>query len=188
MGQQTTDSTSSSLIRLVQQNDPEAWRQLSRLYAPLVYGWCRQAGLQEADRADIVQDVFAAVHQNVSRFRRDSAQDSFRGWLWTIARNEVRMYFRRRAGQALPAGGSQAHQALQELPEYFAAETHSYGASDAQLLLRRALELVRAEFSAPTWQAFWQTTVDRLSAPAVAEELGISPLYPPHLRCTFWNA
>ena len=42
-------------------------------------------------------------------------------------------------------------------------------------LLRRALELIRVEFEEPTWQAFWRTTADGLSAIDVAAELGLSP-------------
>jgi len=39
-------STSKSLIQRARQQDPEAWRRLSRLYVPVVYGWARQAGPQ----------------------------------------------------------------------------------------------------------------------------------------------
>ena len=54
MEQTTSSSTSASLIRQVQASDPDAWTRLSQLYAPLAYGWCKQAGLQDADIADIV--------------------------------------------------------------------------------------------------------------------------------------
>ena len=38
----------SLLVRLKSEN-PEAWRRLADLYGPVVYEWCRRAGLQAAD-------------------------------------------------------------------------------------------------------------------------------------------
>lgn len=175
MGQSTVGSTSSSLIRQVQANEPDAWRQLCRLYAPMVVQWCRQAHLQSADTADIVQEVFAAVCKNVGRFRRTSPQDSFRGWLWTITRNQVRMHLRQAARQIEAAGGLQAQQMLDELPQFFEEASHQDSQLQQHALLRRALRFIRSEFTDTTWQAFWRTTVDNLPGPDVAAELGLSP-------------
>ena len=77
-------STSSSLLERLKARDPEAWRRLIELYTPLIYGWCRQCGLQAEDVADIGQEVFSAVAANQEGFRRDAPGASFRGWLWTI--------------------------------------------------------------------------------------------------------
>jgi len=175
MGQATAGSTSSSLIRQVQANEPDAWRQLSRLYAPLVVQWCRQANLQSADTADIVQEVFTAVCKNVGRFRRTSPEDSFRGWLWTITRNAVRMHLRKAGRQVKAAGGSQAQRDLDELPQFFESASHSESLPERHALLHRALQMLRPDFTATTWEAFWRTTVDRVPGPEVAAELGISP-------------
>lgn len=168
-------STSSNLIRQVQANEAEAWTRLSQLYAPLVYGWCKQSGLQNADIADIVQNVFTAVHKNIARFRRETAGDSFRGWLWTIARNEVRMHFRRRAGEPQAIGGTDAQHALQELPELFEQPSTPSEASAEQHFVYRALRMIEAEFEPTTWQAFWRTAIDGQPAPSVAEELAMNP-------------
>ena len=45
----TSSSTSSNLLTLVRQRDAEAWERFACLYAPLVYGWCRRAGISSAD-------------------------------------------------------------------------------------------------------------------------------------------
>lgn len=171
MGQLSASSTSSSLIRQVQADEPEALNRLCSLYAPLVVVWCRQAGLQPADTADIVQDVFISVCQNIGNFRRSTPGDSFRGWLWTIARNAVRLHLRKAGQQPLAAGGSQAQAALQTWPEFFE------GDADGQrhALLHRALQMLRLEFTETTWQAFWRTAVDRVPSSEVAAELGLSP-------------
>ena len=47
----------SLLIRLRDTHDRLAWEQFVGLYAPLVYGFARRNGLQDADAADVAQDV-----------------------------------------------------------------------------------------------------------------------------------
>ena len=43
--------TSSTLLDRIKAHEPEAWRRLLHRYGPLVYRWCRQAGLRESDSA-----------------------------------------------------------------------------------------------------------------------------------------
>jgi RNA polymerase sigma-70 factor, ECF subfamily len=80
-----TDSTSPSLIRLVKAGHSAAWQRLARLYGPLVHRWARQAGLQDCDAADVLQQVFRAVFNGIGRFHHGAPNDSFRGWLGTEA-------------------------------------------------------------------------------------------------------
>jgi hypothetical protein len=54
----TGSSISSSLLLRARAHDPEAWRRLVRVYGPLIYSWCRRAGLQAADAADVDQEVY----------------------------------------------------------------------------------------------------------------------------------
>lgn len=171
----TSGSASSSLLRRVQSRDASAWWRLVKLYGPVVYAWARGAGLQAADATDVVQEVFAAVWQSIEQFRRDRPEDSFRGWLWTIARNKIRDRFRRLRHQPQAHGGTAAQEILARLPEQPPAT--SPGQSGLQAgsgLVHRALELVRAEFEESTWQAFWRTAVDGRSPAGVAEELGMT--------------
>jgi RNA polymerase sigma-70 factor (ECF subfamily) len=54
-------------------------------------------------------------------------------------------------------------------------ESSSTAPADANtLLLRRVLDLLRPEFTAQTWQAFWAVVVDGRPAADVAAELGLS--------------
>ena len=54
-------SASTSLIQGLKVHDEEAWQRLLDLYVPLVFSWCRRAGLQSQDAADVVQEVFQGV-------------------------------------------------------------------------------------------------------------------------------
>jgi hypothetical protein len=51
----------SLLVRLRDPQDLEAWRTFLDLYAPLIYGFGRKSGLQDADAADLTQIVLQAV-------------------------------------------------------------------------------------------------------------------------------
>src|SRR5262249_21935918 len=79
--------TSRSLLERIKANDDAAWDRLIRLYAPLVYRWCRRWDLPEQEIGDVLQEVFQAVATHISGFRREREGDTFRGWLRTIARN-----------------------------------------------------------------------------------------------------
>lgn len=174
---QTSPSTaaSSSLIRQVKADDPDSWERLAHLYAPLVYAWCRHAGLGETDTADISQNVFIQVFKNIQGFQSRGVSHSFRRWLWKITRNEVLMHFRRRGREPRAPGGTEAQQAMKGIPDYFEENTGLTDSDTETQFVRRALEMIRNEFEERTWQAFWRTAIEDQSATDIAEELGLSP-------------
>lgn len=172
---QTSSSTSSSLLRRARDRDPEAWSRLAKLYTPLVYRWARQGGLQSTDAADVVQEVFRSVAGKIDSFRLDEPDSSYRGWLWTIARNEVRLHYRKQADRPQVVGGTEANNLLQQQPDLLDQEEEPAGFDSRKSLLHRALQLVRQDFNEQTWCAFWRFTVDGQSAADIAEDLGMNP-------------
>ena len=78
------NTTSFSLLeRLRQPSDSAAWDRFVELYTPLLFYWGRRAGLQSADAADLVQDVFEVLLRKLPEFQYDR-QKSFRSWLRTV--------------------------------------------------------------------------------------------------------
>ena len=71
-------SIASSLLLRLKAQDAEAWKRLVRLYGPVVYGWCRRAGLRAEDAEDVGQEVFQAVARNIGSFRRERPGDPCR--------------------------------------------------------------------------------------------------------------
>ena len=116
-GRRADDATSTSLLGRAKAGEGEAWGRLVELYAPLLYEWCRRNGMQADDAADVAQDVFATVARKLESFRRDRQGDSFRGWLWTIARSKINDHFRRLKGHAKAQGGTDAQVRLAEIVE-----------------------------------------------------------------------
>jgi RNA polymerase sigma-70 factor (ECF subfamily) len=166
-------STASSLVEGVKALDPTAWRRMTTLYGPLVYGWARRAGMRAEDAADTTQEVFRAVAAHASQLHHGRPGDTFRGWLWTVTRNKIRDFWRKRADQPAAAGGSTAQELLLMIADEDGASTADPSPA-AHGVLRRAVELVRSEFEDRSWQAFWRVTVDGRSASDVAGELGIT--------------
>jgi len=167
-------SISSSLLDRLRADQPEAWARLVNLYGPVVYRWCRQAGVAEADSPDVVQDVFSAVAQHVRNFRRDRPGDSFGAWLRTITRHRVSDHFRRRQGQLAAQGGSSAYDQILNVAESADTSSPAPPVEKEGGFTLRMLEAVRAEFEGRTWEAFWRIVVDGQSAADVAAAMGLS--------------
>jgi RNA polymerase sigma-70 factor (ECF subfamily) len=176
-GSEIPNSTSTSLLERVKAQDAEAWRRLIRLYGRLVLYWCRQAGLQHADRSDVFQEVVRAVVRHISSFQRGRPGGTFRGWLRSITRTKICDHFRRQRREPPAAGGSDVHRWLQGFPEGDgdSGEDEAGSHPESVILVNEALSLIQAEFQERTWRAFWRTAADGLSTDAVAEELGMTP-------------
>lgn len=63
-----------------------SFERLYRRYRNDVLGWVRALGAREADRQDLVQDIFILAHRRFHDF--DGANPA--GWLYQIARRKVR--------------------------------------------------------------------------------------------------
>jgi RNA polymerase sigma-70 factor (ECF subfamily) len=165
---------SSSLLQGVKEGDKQAWERLVKLYAPLVYVWCRRAGMQSADAADVGQEVFQAVARKVTEFRRDRDGDSFRAWVRTITRHKLYDHLRRRRLQHLgkeEEGQTAPHaQSLSGLEASSAEEDRE----ELTLLYRRAVELICSQFEESTRRAFWAVVVESRPVAEVARELGMT--------------
>ena len=136
------------------------------MYAPLVYGWARRAGLQENDAADVGQEVFRTVALKIADYRQDGGS-GFRAWLWGITRNKLREFSRTRAAEPQPGGIDAA--LLADIP---LDETEEYLQTDSQArLTQRALEVLQTEFEENTWRAFWRSAVEEHRTDDIAADL-----------------
>jgi RNA polymerase sigma-70 factor (ECF subfamily) len=158
----------SLLVRIRDAGDPEAWRQFVDVYAPLVYQFGRRRGLQDADAADLTQEVLQAVSGASKRLVYDPQRGTFRAWLYTVARNKLRNFLlarQRRHEEVDP-------HLLDEQPAR--EETEQWEREYEQRLFDWAADTVRGSFQESTWRAFWMTAVDGRGATETATALGIS--------------
>ncbi|TWU11066.1 RNA polymerase sigma factor [Allorhodopirellula heiligendammensis] len=156
----------------VQQLDPRQWSRLVETFGPIVYRWCRVAGVPESEAADLVQNVFVSVARKIPAFERQKDAGSFRSWLATITRNQVRDFFRQASRRADAQGGTAAQRWMLDQVDHLGDSID--GGSISAPLLKSILETVRAEFEDVTWQAFWLTTIENQQPSLVAERTGLS--------------
>jgi RNA polymerase sigma-70 factor (ECF subfamily) len=162
----------SLLLRLRDGQDHDAWKQFVDLYAPLIYAFARKRGLQDADAADLMQEVLRSVAGYADRLEYDPARGTFRGWLYTVTRNKVYSFLERQRRQVRGSGDSGAHERLEEQP---APEDETDWDRDYERrLFAVAAERVRGEFQPNTWQAFWKTAVDGTSPQEAGQALKMS--------------
>jgi RNA polymerase sigma-70 factor (ECF subfamily) len=164
---------SGSLVDRMQAADAEAWVQFAAVYGPLVYRWCRVAGIQPADAADIVQEVFTTAAGRMGEFRH-SRPGSLRAWLHSISRNKIGDHFRRVRKNVRGEGGSGAARRLADVANPEGPEANPDSTQDIPWLMQQGLAVVRAEFEERTWNAFWCVVAEDRSPVDVAGALGVS--------------
>jgi RNA polymerase sigma-70 factor (ECF subfamily) len=161
----------SLLVRIRDRGDAQAWEEFVDLYAPLVYALARRHGLQDADAADLTQEVLRTVVRVAPGFAYEPTRGSFRGWLLTVARNQLRKWAQARQRRPAP-GDADTHRLLAEQPA--PGEDEVWEREYRERLFLWAAQRVRTGFQARTWEAFWQTAVEERDPQVVAQTLGLS--------------
>jgi RNA polymerase sigma factor (sigma-70 family) len=172
-----TDSPStrpSLLVRLRDPQDERAWAEFQEIYAPVIRRLATRRGLQEADAADLTQEVFQAVAAAIDRWDPDPARGSFRGWLCRIARNLIVNLLAAQKRHPRGTGDSEFQVFLEQQPAPDGEESILFEGEYRRRLFAWAAERVRGEFRPATWDAFWWTGVEGHDPRAVAGTLGIT--------------
>jgi RNA polymerase sigma factor (sigma-70 family) len=164
----------SLLVRLRDARDEQAWAQFVEVYAPLVYSFACRHGLQDADAADLTQDVLRSVVTAAGRFEYDAQRGSFRGWLFTVVKNKLRDFLDRRRHEWTGSGDTSMLDLLANQPAPEEDEAAVWEQEHERRLFLWAAEQVRGSFQDSTWQAFWLTAVEGQRGKDVAKQLGLS--------------
>jgi RNA polymerase sigma-70 factor (ECF subfamily) len=162
----------SLLVRLRDAGDDRAWREFVEIYTPLIHRLARQKGLQEADAADLVQEVFGAVARRIERYDPDPSKGSFRGWLSRIARNQILDTLAARRRQPQGMGDTNVRRLMDAQPAPPAEDTAYFEAECRRRWFAWAAERVRNEVSELAWRVFWMAGMEGKSAKEVAEAVG----------------
>ena len=163
----------SLLVRIRDSRDELAWGEFVRLYAPLLHAYAMKNRLLDADAADLAQDTLRLVLRAAPEFVYDPQKGSFRGWLFTIARNEIRKFVTRKRQIARGTGDSEVRDLLDEHPNPEPDEG-DWNREYQLKLFHWAAKKVQVEFREKSWQAFWRTVVLQEETDTVARDLGIT--------------
>lgn len=159
----------SLLVRLRDPLDAEAWRTFVGLYAPLVYRYGRRRALQDADAADLTQEVMGEVARDIRSFNYQPERGRFRDWLLTIARRRLIRLQSRRARQPLASLESEPPEpAGDDVPD------PDWNEAFNARVLRVALQRIRPHFEESSWRAFERVWLEHCPSAEVADELSMS--------------
>ncbi len=161
------------LLRLRDPRDGAAWGEFVDLYGPLVYGYLRKQGLQDADAADLCQDVLAAVAGAIGRLEYDPAKGAFRNWLFTVVRRKLLNWRASRGRRLQGSGDTDVQRVLERRPAPAGAEA-DWDAGWEERVFAWACGQVRRDVTAATWQAFWRTAIEDQPGKQVAADLGLT--------------
>jgi RNA polymerase sigma factor (sigma-70 family) len=164
----------SLLLRIRDLGDSRSWHEFAEVYGPVIRGYCLRRGLQEADAADVTQEVLAQVARAIGSFEYRPGRGTFRAWLGTMTRNKITRFFEMNGRHVQSAGGSRSAEpaaTVSEDPEW-SSEFHSR-------ILEAALARIRGDFESRTWSAFVQVWSRDQPAPLVAKtfEMTIDAVY-----------
>src|SRR4051812_31650093 len=84
------------LDRLKNWQDRSSWQQFFDTYWGLIYGVARQAGLNDAEAQDVVQETMSAVAKHMPSFKYNPALGSFKSWLLNMTRWRITDQWRKR--------------------------------------------------------------------------------------------
>lgn len=164
----------SLLVQIRDGANHAAWQEFVGLYGPLIYGFARKRGLQDADAADCVQDVLRSVSSSIGRLDYDRRHGTFRGWLFTITRNKVFNFLAARRIRPQAAGDSSTGRLIAEQADDSDTTTDAWETEYQRRVAALAMQRIKGEFTENTWHAFWLTAVEGFAATEVAKRTGMS--------------
>jgi RNA polymerase sigma-70 factor (ECF subfamily) len=171
------DTTQTQLLWAVRDaRDRDAWVNFYGIYAPMVKGFVRRAGLPDAECEDVTQEIMLAAQDALERGVYQPDKGRFRAWLFGVARRQAvmahRARHRRTRAQSAAESGVDPLAQLEDRGEE--AERLIWDQEWRYALLARALDHVRVEVGEKPYQAFVQFAVHHRPVDDVAEELGLA--------------
>ncbi len=162
--------TPQSLIAQIQQQDGQSlWEEFLKIYTPVVFGFLRTKGLQDADASDVTQETFRAVARSIQSFNLNPEKGRFRNWLFVIVRNKLIDHSRRSQREPQGSGDSDIHFQLENISQE--SDQSLWDIEYKRRVFNFCADQIRDEFTEQTWQAFWLTSVEGQSTEEVADKL-----------------
>jgi RNA polymerase sigma-70 factor (ECF subfamily) len=166
------------LERIKEWEDRDGWKEFFDTYWGLIYGVARQAGLNDAEAQDVVQETIVAVAKNIGEFNYEPARGSFKSWLLQQTRWRIQGAFRRkqyqREGLQLPRERPLDTAILEQQPAPDPLNLEErWDVEWERNLLEVALQRVRTLVTPRQYQLFSLHVLEELPARLVAERVGV---------------
>lgn len=163
----------SLILRLGDSQDAAAWDEFVAIYRPVIVRLALARGLQNPDADDLAQQVLFSVARRVPDWEADPQRAKFRTWLGRVVRNAaLNALSRRKPDRA--AGGTTALTLINGKAASDCDDAELVELEWRRQAFRWIADQIRDEFQPQTWEAFWLTAVDGLSAAEAAKQTGKS--------------
>ena len=165
--------TSKTMLRDIQAGpDSDGWIRMVNSYEPLIAGWLKRFGVADSDVADISQEVFCAVIDQISKFDHNGRTGAFRKWLKSITIFRCRRYWDK--NNRLPVEQKlNSVQMLEQLADPSRDLSGRWDREHDQFVLNHILKLIGKEVSAGTMTVFRRFAIEGESAEKIANELDL---------------
>lgn len=169
---QSPNTNPELLAKIKDNNNEAAWREFIETYRPLVYGFCINHQLQEADANDVTQEVMKAIARSIANFEYDPKKGRFRSWLFTVTRSKFNNLLESKYKHPQGSGDTEMIRFIEAQPAKEVTEDWDKGFK--KQTLRTAMESIQLEFSDKTWEAFVRTAINQEAGKDVADKLDLS--------------
>ena len=167
-----------NLIDRLKNHDDDAWDILVDEFYGKLLNYCRHCVRYHDEAEDVVQDVFVKAKNNISTFIADceeTASTKIGPWLWTIAKNTIKDYYRKknyrddRLQFPQPSETASARNVLEVLDSKSGPRTKA-GKQDCHRLLLENLDRIGRKYA----DVIFLRYIDGLSRKRMAELLDVS--------------
>ena len=169
----------SLLSRLRDCQDQDGWREFFDTYWRLIYRVARQAGLDDANAQDAVQNTFIYLSRRMPKFRYDPGRGSFKSWLRRVTRSRISVLRRRAEAKEPPLPDLPLED--DEMPVWEAVPDPAGDAMDEiwqreweENLVKAALRRISPKVSAQQLMIFELAALGEVPLKQVARKLDVS--------------
>lgn len=152
----------NGLVQLLQKGNVEAFDSLFEAYSQKLFGFALKYFKNETDAEELVQDVFVKVWENRQTLKSEL---SFKSYLFTIALNQIRKYFNKKATSL------RYLESLQNDPEIL--ENQAIQENDYESALHQ-INLIIEQIPPRRREIFMKSKLEGKSSKEIAAELNIS--------------
>ncbi len=143
------------------------WERFVDQYTPIIYGWCRQIGLNHQDTEEITQQLMCRLVRALKNYRYDENQ-KFRNWLFVCTRNVIFQFWKDQDKQKTEAKFDMATVAQSQTLVEFLNESYD------REFENEARRRVRQKIGVRDWDLFLALTETTEDAAAVASRMNLS--------------
>lgn len=151
-----------SLVQLLQKGNVAAFDSLFEIYSPKLYGFALKYFKAETDAEELVQEVFVKVWENRQTLKSEL---SFKSYLFTIALNQIRKHFNKKATSL------RYLESLQNEPEF--TDNQSINDDNYESVLTQ-INLIIEQMPSRRREIFIKSKLEGKSSKEIAAELNIS--------------